>query len=49
MKNPTKKPSLSLRAHSIRNLTAAELRGAHGGVNDTGSTNCGCHGSGTKG
>ena len=31
MKNTTKR-TLALRAHNIRNLTAAELRAAHGGV-----------------
>jgi hypothetical protein len=29
--NDATKPTLALRAHSIRNLTAAELRVAHGG------------------
>ena len=35
MKNITK-PTLALRAQSIRNLSAAELRFAQGGVNDSG-------------
>ena len=35
MKDNTK-PTLSLRAHSIRNLTAGELRVVNGGVNDSG-------------
>ena len=42
----TTKPTLMLRAHSIRNLTAAELRAAHGGrghasgCEDTGTRTC---------
>ena len=38
----TNRTKLALRAHSIRNLTAAELRGAHGGGGDT-------HSDGTRG
>lgn len=39
MKN-TNKPALSLRTQSIRNLDAAELRGAVGGIGGTGNGTC---------
>jgi hypothetical protein len=51
MKNTTTKPTLALRAHSIRNLTAAELRIAHGGDPQCGSRThgtCGSAASNTK-
>ena len=34
MKDTTTKPTLALRAHSIRDLTAAELRAAQGGCSE---------------
>jgi hypothetical protein len=46
----TIKPTLALRAHSIRNLSAAELRVAHGGsgCDDTGTNTCEAGTSGKK-
>ena len=40
MKNTTS-ATLKLRAHSIRTLTAAQLRVIHGGTSFAGSTLCG--------